>query len=1518
MYGIIEPRVRLEVMNKYQILFILVVTYIAVVLASLSVVYEIRLGTAEIPQSGESCNSSQISARQLGLTSLISDRSNKKAIRKDAYVGADSPRTRHGDISSYVQNGGALMRGTYNYNLVRNMPETPTHSRGLESRLIRTPRTLTRTRDAFEHTALGSSGVYNNRQAHKYQLPSDETPEIISEGDAAGTVQEPTSDDEDMVEMIISEDSGENEDFKPCTDVREGWILWSGRLPKWSVLYGLFGLMVDINVPANHPPLDIVLPYTVDVYAAEEEHQLLRLVRRIGHKQVRFHCDSTDSRRRSLNVPERATQPESGVNVNGSLLEVNGSYTGPNSILIRNTNASDASELERLPNNAKQRVLCTSADVFAKSELSCYNCRNRMADFKVFEVRVNYTVSVDRVKDIEMLHGLLLANSFTYKFTYSRLLYRTTEIVIRAVMLVVTFAMLVIYIHQLIASPPRFFESLPEQRYVISLLVATVMYQNPLSIPILVTGNYTCFLVGEMLTVTAIAILMATYLFIFDCIHLLRDDDRSVVFYMPKLVFACSYWVTGMLLLYLRIFNYDQDVQEFDVDSLVMEFVIAMEYCKIVMKVVWTVWMFAIIVNTRSYLEPMPYLRTRFRQLPFRYFILQGWCVMIFFIVIIIRGLIAKSLFDVSKTAPLLGVVFIITVYNILLALIYLPPKRYPLLCCCRRKSERGCFKRGLRRRDALVEDYELLHEGLRSDNSSTDELSPTTSITDLSTDFLQRVPSLSQAVPSFDDFMTFMSGSDRESQTQLREKRKPKVRYSPLLASFLLKYSIQAYYDPPDRDTASGWGKINSELSVVGFISDNAVDSHVLVARRDRFLVVAFRGTSSKVNWESNLKFNQMPLPVGINPTTTMSSYFVPKVHRGFWLAYAGLRERLLDLLRNYLTDPINCYEVNTGSGRMQSDLELLVTGHSLGGALATFAAYELSLHLQMSVQLYTFGSPRTGNQFWGMYFDAAVPNSYRVVYDGDIVTGVPMKILLYRHVGTQVVVERHGNTIISPTFVERVFRSRRKRGINAHMCGSYEAALTSCVREIIGYLTEKDSMDDISTLRTMRYSGSFTDGELCMLAGLRRTPVTEDDFEMEHAGLSPNAYRSALHRTREEERHELQEVVRNAEASWSVYRIVTQRITRSLNLIRNMFSGENISDYDQLLPMDTWDEDNDNIAKHTPINLNDQERDYDDVELDSDRVHHDYLTATRTSSDSTRFSERSLSANSNSEYKMNHISVSVPHQLDIYDDRLGYTGSSSSRPPSAIGHDQRHTQSRPHAVPDMSLLGSQRHARPASSLKNQAPDTGGRIPAWKRSESEEGYSERSVKLFSSTSMGHTPTSKRASEAYLSPHSGFAASNRSFANSSNSSFVNSVVSRRCGSHKMLRWPCNPLELSESDSEPEADEHDSILESEIPRSSEFSTMPNGSRTLSQAGTDFLHNLANFRSDSKEEQDLDDSVNPEAKLMAGDDWDLDNFDSTGGIETQASHIRPDIDMDLSTLNWNGDGETKDSHAGDANS
>jgi hypothetical protein len=93
--------------------------------------------------------------------------------------------------------------------------------------------------------------------------------------------------------------------------------------------------------------------------------------------------------------------------------------------------------------------------------------------------------------------------------------------------------------------------------------------------------------------------------------------------------------------------------------------------------------------------------------------------------------------------------------------------------------------------------------------------------------------------------------------------------------------------------------------------------------------------------------------------------------------------------------------------ASQLQYQPKCAVQGHSLGGALATLCAHDLRAYLGLSanlVSVYTFGSPRVGNNAFCSRYDELVPSTFRVVNAHDIVTkvGNPLSAVLERPIDT------------------------------------------------------------------------------------------------------------------------------------------------------------------------------------------------------------------------------------------------------------------------------------------------------------------------------------------------------------------------------------------------------------------------------------------------------------------------------------------------------------------------------------
>ena len=149
-------------------------------------------------------------------------------------------------------------------------------------------------------------------------------------------------------------------------------------------------------------------------------------------------------------------------------------------------------------------------------------------------------------------------------------------------------------------------------------------------------------------------------------------------------------------------------------------------------------------------------------------------------------------------------------------------------------------------------------------------------------------------------------------------------------------------------------------------------------------YLLVSFRGTNSIGDWKKNtqlLQNHQFCLEEGTDGI---------KTHYGFSQTLAGGWEDFLKDLQLLLQQKPS-----------QANWKLLLTGHSLGGALALLTAYRLSFLPEFSSKIqsvYTYGAPRVGNR---KFKDSCKIDHYRFNYGNDPVPALPPHTAGYDHHG-------------------------------------------------------------------------------------------------------------------------------------------------------------------------------------------------------------------------------------------------------------------------------------------------------------------------------------------------------------------------------------------------------------------------------------------------------------------------------------------------------------------------------------
>ena len=153
--------------------------------------------------------------------------------------------------------------------------------------------------------------------------------------------------------------------------------------------------------------------------------------------------------------------------------------------------------------------------------------------------------------------------------------------------------------------------------------------------------------------------------------------------------------------------------------------------------------------------------------------------------------------------------------------------------------------------------------------------------------------------------------------------------------------------------------------------------DTQCFIGSSPSFTLISFRGTESLRDWLTDLNVVSIEREYG-------------RLHRGFFSAFEDVREQLEDRIRD------------AGS------LPLMLTGHSLGGALATVAAAEWHGMFDMQ-SIYTYGQPAIGKGSFGSFFEANLGDQlFRIVNDDDVIARVPPT---YDHVGQLKHLDSDGN---------------------------------------------------------------------------------------------------------------------------------------------------------------------------------------------------------------------------------------------------------------------------------------------------------------------------------------------------------------------------------------------------------------------------------------------------------------------------------------------------------------------------
>ena len=177
--------------------------------------------------------------------------------------------------------------------------------------------------------------------------------------------------------------------------------------------------------------------------------------------------------------------------------------------------------------------------------------------------------------------------------------------------------------------------------------------------------------------------------------------------------------------------------------------------------------------------------------------------------------------------------------------------------------------------------------------------------------------------------------------------------------------------------------------LSLVKWIENKKSDTQGFVATKDKNIYVVWRGSESKKDFQNDASIDKVPF---LNEGE--------KVHIGFKSCWESVVGDTYDA-------------IDTALENLQGETtDIVVSGHSLGGAVATLYAHSIKKHYpHYNLKATTIGSPRVGNKVFKENYDKSGIDTLRIVHNNDLVTHTPY--IGFHHVNYQVRLDTAGNRL-------------------------------------------------------------------------------------------------------------------------------------------------------------------------------------------------------------------------------------------------------------------------------------------------------------------------------------------------------------------------------------------------------------------------------------------------------------------------------------------------------------------------
>ena len=217
----------------------------------------------------------------------------------------------------------------------------------------------------------------------------------------------------------------------------------------------------------------------------------------------------------------------------------------------------------------------------------------------------------------------------------------------------------------------------------------------------------------------------------------------------------------------------------------------------------------------------------------------------------------------------------------------------------------------------------------------------------------------------------------------------------------------------------------------------------YIAVDRTRDLTVIAFRGSQSVRNFVADATTAKVPTDLCAGCTA----------HQGFWASWVEARTGIMAALM--------------ATAKTYPSSKVVVVGHSLGGAIANFAAAEIR-NKGVNADLYTYGAPRIAGKTLSDYItNQNKGGNFRVTHGADPVPRLPPLLLGFVHISPEYWITAPTNVVPTPADITRFDGSINLRGnsgqtrFDTEAHGWYFGDVSSCYPEDLTEFRKRDLME-------------------------------------------------------------------------------------------------------------------------------------------------------------------------------------------------------------------------------------------------------------------------------------------------------------------------------------------------------------------------------------------------------------------------------------------------------------------------